>query len=222
MAGYHQFHAVNKAVSSTLQAASPKGDRRVGVVWHTRQRQESDDGFLRGEDYPACSDVESDAGRSSQTATILMTSYSGHSLAARNYCASSQCRPKTANHLKQLLQVSSGGVVVHDHSEVPARKERYTVPAAFRPTQYCSDEGHRSQYEFINGFARNLRNALPHASFIGFTATPLEVGDGSTPAIFDDYIDVNDIQRAVEDGATIRIFYEGRLAKLQLKADEPF
>src|SRR3970282_1633403 len=83
-----------------------------------------------------------------------------------------------------------------------------------------ADEAHRSQYDFIDGFARHLRDALPKASFIGFTATPLEVGDKSTPAVFGDYIDVYDIQRAVEDGATVRIYYEGRLAKLQLKEEE--
>src|SRR5882724_1257836 len=83
-----------------------------------------------------------------------------------------------------------------------------------------ADEAHRSQYDFIDGFARHLRDALPNASFIGFTATPLEVGDRSTPAIFGDYIDVYDIQRAVEDGNTVRIFYEGRLAKIALKDEE--
>jgi type I restriction enzyme R subunit len=83
-----------------------------------------------------------------------------------------------------------------------------------------ADEAHRSQYGFIEGFARHMRDALPNATFIGFTGTPIERGDRSTPAVFGDYIDVYDIQRAVEDGATVRIYYEGRLAKLELKPDE--
>src|SRR5260370_9892804 len=83
-----------------------------------------------------------------------------------------------------------------------------------------ADDAPRRQYDFIDGFARHLRTALPNASFIGFTATPLEVDDRSTPAIFGDYIDVYDIQRAVEDGNTVRIFYEGRLAKIALKDEE--
>src|SRR5260370_41577276 len=82
------------------------------------------------------------------------------------------------------------------------------------------DEAHRSQYDFIDGFARHMRDALPNASFIGFTGTPIEGDDRSTPAVFGDYIDVYDIQRAVEDEVTVRIFYEGRLAKLELKPEE--
>lgn len=83
-----------------------------------------------------------------------------------------------------------------------------------------ADEAYRSQYGFIEGFARHMRNALPNASFIGFTATPIESDDRSTPAVFGDYIDVYGIQRAVEDGATVRIYCEGRLAKLELDEDE--
>jgi len=83
-----------------------------------------------------------------------------------------------------------------------------------------ADEAHRSQYEFIDGFARHMRDALPNASFIGFTGTPLERGDKNTVAVFGNYIDVYDIEQAVEDGATVRIFYENRLVKLDLKEDE--
>ena len=79
-----------------------------------------------------------------------------------------------------------------------------------------ADEAHRSQYDFIDGFARHMRDALPGASFIGFTGTPIEKTDASTTAVFGDYISVYDIQRAVEDGATVPIYYENRLAKLNL------
>jgi len=98
--------------------------------------------------------------------------------------------------------------------------ERYLLLSDRPNIVVIADEAHRSQYDFIDGFARHLRDALPNASFIGFTATPLEVGDRSTPAVFGDYIDVYDILRGVEDGATVRIYYEGRLAKLELKEEE--
>jgi type I restriction enzyme, R subunit len=83
-----------------------------------------------------------------------------------------------------------------------------------------ADEAHHSQYDFIDGFARHLRDALPHASFIGFTGTPIELQDANTRAVFGDYISIYDIQRAVEDGATVPIFYESRLAKLALNESE--
>src|SRR5690606_3252918 len=82
-----------------------------------------------------------------------------------------------------------------------------------------ADEAHRSQYDFIDGYARHMRDALPHASFIGFTGTPIELQDANTRAVFGDYISVYDIQRAVEDGATVPIYYESRLAKLELDAE---
>jgi type I restriction enzyme R subunit len=85
-----------------------------------------------------------------------------------------------------------------------------------------ADEAHRSQYDFIDGFARHMRDALPHASFIGFTGTPIELADANTRAVFGDYISVYDIQRAVQDGATVPIYYESRLAKLALdEAERP-
>ena len=83
-----------------------------------------------------------------------------------------------------------------------------------------ADEAHRSQYDFIDGFARHMRDALPNASFIGFTGTPIDAADKSTRSVFGDYVSVYDIQRAVEDGATVPIYYESRLAKIELKADE--
>lgn len=84
-----------------------------------------------------------------------------------------------------------------------------------------ADEAHRSQYDFIDGFARHMREALPNASFIGFTGTPIELEDRNTQAVFGNYVDIYDVQQAVEDGATVRIFYESRLAKIELsEADQ--
>jgi len=131
-------------------------------------------------------------------------------------------RAESREHLQTLLQAASGGVIFTTIQKfLPEGKgERYPQLSDRRNIVVIADEAHRSQYDFIDGFARNMRDALPNASFIGFTATPLEVGDKSTPAVFGEYIDVYDIQRAVEDGATVRIYYEGRLAKLELKDEE--
>ena len=101
-----------------------------------------------------------------------------------------------------------------------ARTRRYPVLSDRRNIVVIADEAHRSQYDFIDGFARHMRDALPHASFIGFTGTPIEQTDANTRAVFGNYISVYDIQRAVKDGATVPIYYESRLAKLALKETE--
>ena len=97
--------------------------------------------------------------------------------------------------------------------------DRHPVLSDRRNIVVIADEAHRSQYDFIDGFARHMRDALPSASFIGFTGTPIEKADANTRAVFGDYISVYDIQRAVEDGATVPIYYESRLAKLELGRD---
>jgi len=120
-----------------------------------------------------------------------------------------------------LLQVASGGVVFTTIQKfLPEKDHEYPRLSDRRNIVVIADEAHRSQYDFIDGFARNMHDALPSASFIGFTGTPIEQTDRSTAAVFGDYIDVYDIQQSVEDGATVRIYYEGRLAKLELNEDE--
>ena len=222
IAGYHQFHAVNKAVNCTLEAASPKGDRRVGVVWHTQGSGKSlTMVFYAGK-------IIQHLAMSNPTLVVLTDR---NDLDDQLFGTFSGCKellrqtPEQAErreHLQQLLQVSSGGVIFTTIQKfLPEGKgEKYPLLSDRRNIVVIADEAHRSQYDFIKGFARHLRDALPNASFIGFTATPLEVGDRSTPAVFGDYIDVYDIQRAVDDGATVRIYYEGRLAKLELKQEE--
>jgi type I restriction enzyme, R subunit len=125
-------------------------------------------------------------------------------------------------HLRQLLNVASGGVIFTTVQKFLTEQKGDTFPllSDLRNLVVIADEAHRSQYDFIDGFARHLRDALPNASFIGFTGTPIEATDRSTLAVFGDYIDVYDIERAVEDGATVRIYYEGRLAKIELHEDE--
>jgi type I restriction enzyme R subunit len=105
-------------------------------------------------------------------------------------------------------------------SSSPRRGDRHPTLSDRRNIVVIADEAHRSQYDFIDGYARHMRDALPHASFIGFTGTPIELQDTNTRAVFGDYISVYDIQRAVRDGATVPIYYESRLAKLSLDETE--
>jgi type I restriction enzyme R subunit len=135
---------------------------------------------------------------------------------------------KSRAHLRELLNVAAGGVVfttIHKFFPPPENGSKGDVHPTLserRNIVVIADEAHRSQYDFIDGFARHMRDALPHASFIGFTGTPIELKDANTRAVFGDYISVYDIQRAVDDGATVPIFYESRLAKLALdEAERP-
>jgi type I restriction enzyme R subunit len=127
-------------------------------------------------------------------------------------------------HLRELLSVAAGGVVFTTiHKFFPEEKgDRHPMLSDRRNIVVIADEAHRSQYDFIDGYARHMRDALPNASFIGFTGTPIELTDANTRAVFGDYISVYDIQRAVQDGATVPIYYESRLAKLALdEAERP-
>ena len=125
--------------------------------------------------------------------------------------------------LREKLKVAAGGVVFTRRSRSSSPRRKVTVTQCSRNGAnivVIADEAHRSQYDFIDGFARHMRDALPNASFIGFTGTPIEKTDANTRAVFGEYISVYDIQRAVIDGATVPIYYESRLAKLELKESE--
>jgi type I restriction enzyme R subunit len=222
MAGYHQFHAVNKAVESTLCAASVKGDRRAGVVWHTQGSGKSlSMVFYAGK-------LVQHPKMENPTIVVLTDRID---LDGQLFGTFSRCEhllrqtPQQAERredLEALLRRSSGGVIFTTIQKFfPEFKgQKYPMLSDRRNIVVIADEAHRSQYDFIDGFAKHMRDALPNASFIGFTGTPIESDDRSTPAVFGDYIDVYDIQRAVEDEVTVRIYYEGRLAKLELKPEE--
>ncbi|EIJ75504.1 MAG: type I site-specific deoxyribonuclease, HsdR family, partial [Leptospirillum sp. Group II 'C75'] len=128
----------------------------------------------------------------------------------------------TRAKLRELLNVASGGIVFTTIQKFLPEQKGDTFPTLSdrRNIVVIADEAHRSQYDFIDGFARHMRDALPNASFVGFTGTPVELNDRNTQAIFGDYISVYDIQRAVDDGATVPIYYESRLARLDLPEDE--
>ena len=140
----------------------------------------------------------------------------------RNLLRQTPRQADSREHLRQLLQVGSGGVIFTTIQKfLPDQKDdAYPLLSDLRNIAVIADEAHRSQYDFIDGYARHMRDALPNASFVGFTGTPIEAEDRNTPMVFGDYIDVYDIEQAVEDGATVRIYYEPRLAKIELSDEE--
>lgn len=221
MAGYHQFHAVNKAVECTVKASSPRGDKRVGVVWHTQGSGKSlTMAFYAGKiiQHPAMENPT----------LVLLTDRNdlddqlfGTFSRCKDLLRQTPVQAESRENLTELLKVASGGVVFTTIQKfLPEKNTDFPKLSDRRNIVVIADEAHRSQYDFIDGFARHMRDALPNASFIGFTGTPLELADKSTPAVFGNYISIYDIQRAVEDGATVRIYYEARLARLELKEEE--
>jgi len=221
-AGYHQFHAVNAAVETTVKAVSPEGDKRCGVVWHTQGSGKSlTMAFYAGKVilHP----------RMENPTLVVLTDR--NDLDDQLFGTFARChellrqKPVQANdrdELKELLQVASGGVVFTTIQKFfPEQKgEAYPRLSERRNIVVIADEAHRSQYDFIDGFARHMRDALPNASFIGFTGTPIELTDKNTRAVFGDYVSIYDIQQAVDDKATVPIYYESRLAQLALDEDE--
>ncbi len=220
LAGYHQYHAVRRAIGATITASGSGGDRRGGVVWHTQGSGKSlTMAFYAGwlVTHPVM-----------ENPTIVVLT-DRNDLDDQLFGTFSRCRalirqdPEQAAdraHLRRLLQVAAGGVVFTTIQKFlpEAKGDLHPLLTDRRNVVVVADEAHRSQYDFIDGFARHMRDALPNATFIGFTGTPIEAGDRNTPAVFGDYISIYDIQRAVEDGATVPILYEGRYARLQLDA----
>ena len=233
IAGYHQFHAVRHAVESTTAATSPEGDRRIGVIWHTQGSGKSLlMAFYAGKiiAHPAM-----------ENPTIVVIT-DRNDLDDQLFGTFAMCRdllrqtPQQADSredLQKVLTRPSGGVVFTTIQKFsPERDETdYPVLTDRRNVVVIADEAHRSQYgfrakvarktgEISYGFAKYLRDALPNASFIGFTGTPIEKEDVNTPAVFGEYIDIYDINRGVEDGATVPIYYESRIARIELDEDE--
>lgn len=222
LAGYHQFHAVGRALGATLEAARPDGSRRVGVVWHTQGSGKSlTMAFYAGRVvlHPAM-----------ENPTLLVLT-DRNDLDEQLFGTFSRCQellrqePEKARdraHLRELLKVAAGGVVFTTIQKFlpETRGDTFPLLSDRRNVVVIADEAHRSQYDFIDGFARHMRDALPNASFIGFTGTPIELTDKNTRAVFGDYISIYDIQRAVQDGATVPIYYESRLARLELREEE--
>lgn len=230
---YHQYFAVNKAVETTRKATAIDGDQRAGVIWHTQGSGKSlSMVFYAGKLVLALNNP---------TLVILTDRndlddqlFDTFSL-SQDVLRQTPVQAENRDDLKKKLSVTSGGIVfttiqkflpeVIEKIDIGEGKTK-NIKGQFeqlsdrRNIVVIADEAHRSQYDFMDGFAKHMRDALPNASFIGFTGTPIENTDKNTQAVFGDYIDVYDIQQAVEDGATVRIFYENRLAKITLKEEE--
>ena len=240
VAAYHQYYAVNKAVESTVIASSTHGDRRGGVIWHTQGSGKS----LSMVFYSGKLIIEP---RMENPTLVILTDR--NDLDEQLHETFTNCqqllrqKPQKAESridLQNLLTVNSGGIVfttiqkflpeTDDDVEIqdgviaePSVKYIGAKIKAFserRNIIVIADEAHRSQYDFIDGFAKKLRDALPNATFIGFTGTPIESTDRNTQAVFGNYVDIYDIQQAVNDKATVPIFYESRLAKVHFAEDE--
>ncbi|MBL7864483.1 MAG: type I restriction endonuclease subunit R [Cyclobacteriaceae bacterium] len=232
---YHQYFAVNKAVETTRKATGTNGDQRAGVIWHTQGSGKSlSMVFYAGKLVLTLNNP---------TIVVLTDRndlddqlFDTFSL-SQDLLRQTPVQAESREDMKRLLSVTSGGIVFTtvqkflpealekielDSGKTKSIKGKFEMLSDRRNIVVIADEAHRSQYDFIDGFARHLRDALPHASFIGFTGTPIESSDKNTQAVFGDYIDVYDIQQAVDDGATVRIFYENRLAKVQLKEEKKY
>ena len=245
IAGYHQFHAVRFAVAETLRAAALQqaeaaaaeeggrykagrrpggepGDRRIGVVWHTQGSGKS----LTMAFYAGA--IARHPAMENPTVVVLTDR---NDLDDQLFGVFSRCQdvlgqpPTQAESradLRSKLSVNAGGVVFTTIQKFlpEERGDRHPALSDRRNIVVVADEAHRSQYDFIDGYARHMRDALPNASFVGFTGTPIELQDANTRAVFGDYISIYDIRRSVEDNATVPIYYESRLAKLSLDERE--
>jgi type I restriction enzyme R subunit len=241
IAGYHQFHAVNAAVEETVRASGlgnggrvsedngaywagrmhggKPGDRRAGVVWHTQGSGKSFSMLFyaaRIVRHPAM-----------QNPTLVVLT-DRNDLDDQLFGQFQRCqdilgqKPQQASgreELRELLNRASGGVIFTTIQKfLPEKGEKMPTLSSRQNIVVIADEAHRSQYGLIDGVARHMRDALPQASFIGFTGTPIEKTDANTRAVFGDYVSIYDIQRAVADKATVPIYYESRIAKLGLNA----
>jgi type I restriction enzyme R subunit len=251
IAGYHQFHAVKKAVISTLRASQvvanwdpalyglsavrdqPPGDHKAGVIWHTQGSGKS----LLMAFYAGLLVFDK---RMANPTLVVLTDRNdlddqlfGTFAMCKDLLRQTPVQAQDREHLRTLLNRASGGVIFTTLQKFSPAVDETDFPTLTNRSNVIviADEAHRSQYgfkakvtsktgEIAYGFAKYLRDALPNASFIGFTGTPIEATDVNTPAVFGHYIDIYDISRAVEDGATVPIYYESRLARIELDEDE--
>lgn len=231
VAKYHQYWAVNTAVESTVEAAAPDGDRRGGVVWHTQGSGKSIEMLL----YAA--KIMRDARMGNPTLVFITDRNDlddqlfGEVFAPAEILPERPVQAENRTDLRSLLRRVSGGIIFTTLQKFAPEAGGDTNPVLTerRNVVVVADEAHRSQYGFTqsldertgqlkSGLAKHMRDALPNATYLGFTGTPIESNDKSTRSVFGDYIDIYDLTRAVEDGATVRIFYESRLAKVSLDA----
>jgi type I restriction enzyme R subunit len=231
VAKYHQYWAVNAAVESTVVASRPSGDRRGGVVWHTQGSGKSFEMVF----YAA--KIMRDPRMANPTLVFITDRNDlddqlfGEVFAPAKILPEPPVQAESRSDLRTLLRRTSGGIVFTTLQKFASDSgDSNAVLTGRRNVVVVADEAHRSQYGFSEtlsadgqlraGLAKHMRDALPGATYLGFTGTPVESTDKSTRSVFGEYIDVYDLTRAVEDGATVRIFYESRLARVSLSVDD--
>jgi len=234
IAAYHQYYAVNKAVESSKIAAAENGDRKGGVVWHTQGSGKSlSMVFYTGKIVQILNNP---------TILVITDRNDLDDQLFDTFASATQLLRQTPvqatdrQHIKELLKVASGGVIFTTIQKFqPEEGNVYETLTERKNVIVVADEAHRTQYGFkaktiddkddkgnvvgkriVYGFAKYMRDALPYATYLGFTGTPIEGTDINTPAVFGSYVDIYDIAQAVEDGATVRIYYESRLARVNL------
>jgi len=242
LAAYHQYYAVNKAVQSSLIASGINGDKRGGVVWHTQGSGKSLSMVFYSGKLITAPEMQNPTILVITDRNDLDDQLFDTFAASKQLLRQVPVQAENREHLKELLKVASGGIVFATIQKfLPAvgadfMSARYEQLSDRRNIVVIADEAHRTQYGFeasirevkdketkekigeriAYGFAKYMRDALPNATYIGFTGTPIEGTDINTPQVFGQYVDVYDISQAVIDGATVRIYYESRLAKVNL------
>ena len=231
LAAYHQYNAVNKAFDSTVKAKD--GSHKAGVVWHTQGSGKSLSMIFYAKKLMASGEM------GNPTIVVLNDRNDLDGQLFGNFVRCSDSLPEipkqveNRNDLREKLKVASGGIVFTTMQKFfpEEDKEEYQMLSERNNIIVIADEAHRTQYGFkakvdkdkgriTYGFAKYVRDALPNASFIGFTGTPVEKEDKNTKAVFGSYVDTYDIKQAVDDGATVKLYYESRLAKLGIKPEE--
>ena len=242
IAGYHQFHAVNAAVEETVRASGmtalpgavaeeqgaywagrmhggKQGDRRAGVVWHTQGSGKSFSMLFYAARIVRHPVMQNPTLVVLTDRNDLDDQLFGQFQRCHEILGQTPVQADGRDKLRELLAVASGGVVFTTIQKfLPEKDAKLPALSTRQNIVVIADEAHRSQYGMIDGVARHMRDALPNASFIGFTGTPIEKTDANTRAVFGDYVSIYDIQRAVADKATVLIYYESRIAKLSLNA----
>jgi len=241
LAAYHQYYAVNKAVQSTIEASAKNGNKKGGVVWHTQGSGKSLSMVFYAGKLITAPEMQNPTIVVLTDRNDLDDQLFDTFAAARQLLRQEPVQAKDRENLKELLRVASGGIVFTTIQKfLPENQQSFYDLLSNRDNiVVIADEAHRTQYGFeasvkaikdketsqkigeriAYGFAKYMRDALPHATYIGFTGTPIESTDINTPQVFGQYVDVYDIAQAVADGATVPIYYESRLAKINLNEE---
>jgi type I restriction enzyme, R subunit len=220
LANYHQIRAVNKALFHTIRASSKIGNKKIGVIWHATGSGKSLTmttlaGKIIQEPLMKNPTIVVITDRNDLDDQLFGTFFK-----SRNLLHQEPEQAKTRNDMRKLLKVESGGVIFTTVQKfIPEKGENAPLLSDRRNIIVMADEAHRSQYDVIDGFARHLRDSIPNASFVGFTATPIETTDKNTKIIFGDYVDVYDMMQSIEDGFTVGINHEPRHSKLNIDSN---